>query len=334
MRFALVVHPQNLEQLKKYYPLVRRVPAGLLAPFAPYLPPARIGMITMAQGAQGEVIACPLLPGHFNSLGEKYLGQKILYCLKKAESLGAQVVGLADSTALFWERGCLPAPPGKALITTGLRLRTQAIYRKARLTANALRISWAQAEIVLVGPAGMEGETWIEMLAKDAKGLTLLRPRLSKGQSLVGRIMYETGLAIKITVDGQKALSRADIVFLHEPEATIGLKEDWFKPGALICRISPGSYWHPGNDIPKSRKDLVWLDSVVLPVPPGTAWSGAVDLSWGLSPVLAETMLIAGEDLNEWFGPGREITIKQVAETARLAGKYGLWEPFPSKGVG
>lgn len=325
MQFAVITHPREKKQVRSAYPFLKRFPEGLVARLLPYLPPVKIGEITTREGSAGDVIICPLLPHHFEHLAHKYLQQKINTCLKKAEKQGARVVGLEGLAASFLDGSQLQVNPIKASLTTGLRLRTQALFESVQLAARKIGIRWSQAEVVLVGPLGREGETWITLLARECRALTLLQTETGRGLEFVNKIMYETGLALKVTANRQLALAKADIVFIHHLDPAVAIDCTWFKPGSVVCSIIAEKDW---GDKLYARNDVVYVADTKLIAPPGIAWTVDSKFLAGVSPLLAETIIMAFEQDNEWFCPGREITIRQVEDMARLAHKHGFQVSF------
>jgi len=321
MRFAVIIHPHHITQVRSAYPFSKRIPESLLTRFLPYLPPVKVGTITTGAGSIGDMFICPLLPYHFEHLAKEYLQQKINTCLKKAEKQGAQIVGLEGLAASFLDEADIEVNPIKASLTTGLRLRTHSLLEYVQLAAKKKGILWSRAEVALVGAFGQEGETWITLLARECRTLTLLQANTGRELEFANRIMYETGLALKVTANAELALSRADIVFIHHPDPTISLNCAWFKPSALVCSIISGKGW---EDSFCKRKDIVYIEETKLVAPPGLVWNVDSTLLTGVSPLLAETIIMANEQENEWFCSGRGINIRQVENMAKLAQRYGF----------
>ena len=321
MRFAVITHPHEKKQVRSAYPFLKQLPEGLVARLLPYLPAVKIGEITTPEGSTGVVILCPLLPHHFKHLAKKFLQEKIYTCLKKAEKQGAQVVGLEGLVATFLDGSLLQVNPIKASLTTGLRVRTQALLENVQLIARKKGIRWPQVEVVILGPLGQEGETWITLLARECKRLTLLQTGTKRELEFVNKIIYETGLALKVTANKQLALANADIVFIHHLDPAAAIDCTWFKPGSVVCSILPGKGW---GDRLCGRSDVTYIDDTKLIKPAGIAWTVAPEFLTGISPLLAETIVMAYERDNEWFCPGREITIRQVENMAKLAHEHGF----------
>lgn len=321
MRFAVIIHPRHIDQVHSAYPVLKRLPVGLVARVLPYLPPVKTGEVLMREGSSGDIITCPLLPSHFQYLTQKFLTQKIASCIRKAEKQGAQIVGLEGLTASFLDEGQVQINTIKATLTTGLRLRTHALLENARLVAKRLGIQLAQAEVVLVGAYGQEGETWTNLLARESRTLTLLQTEAGRELEFASKIIYETGLALKVTANSQTALAKADVVFFHHLNLGASLEGAWFKPGSLVCSIIPGMGC---GDLLRSRKDVVYLEDLVLEVPSEIAWSGNLDFSAGVSVTVAEIIIMVLEKDSELFCPRREITIKQVQNMTSMARKYGF----------
>lgn len=321
MRCAIVIHPNNIEQIRQVYPWLKRVPAKMALRFLHFLPPADAGAIETAGGLTVHVLCCPLLPHYFSCYAPEYLWQKIRACLLKAERMGALVVGLDGMTASFLDEGFAKDKPVKAVLTTGLRIRTGALMEEIRLTALRQGISWPKAEILLAGAAGQEGKTWAVMLAKESGALTLLRSEVGRNPEFAHKIIYEMGLALRVTEDLKTAMEKADIVFLHRllPDKSIELS--WFKKGALVCSIIPNRGW---ADLLMKRSDITYIDNPGITPPPGITWPGGLVSSENVSAALAETICLTLEKCDEFFGPGREITIIQIQAMTKLAAKYGF----------
>ncbi len=321
MQFAVLVHPRDMEQARCFYPWLRRVPDSVIARFLPCLPLLTIGNINVQPGIKGAIIACPLLMLHFEQLAPDFIWRKIIAGIKKAGKRGAIAVGLEGRTACLTEAGAMEDDfPGLA-ISIGARIRIHALINGARSTAAELGLRWNRTEIVLAGALGQEGRIWAQILAAQAGTLTLLHTEAGKDQRFISKIVYETGLAPKISTDFQQTLGRADIVFFHHLKPENKKIFRFFKPGALVVSIIPENGW---QDIQNYRKDIKYLENLLFEPLPTITWSGYGDFTKGFSAAIVETILIILEKSQEFFCPGQEITINQVKLTEELMSKYGF----------
>lgn len=319
MNFAIIYHPEDLNQVRLAYPLLRRVPDNLVRRFLPSLPPCSLGSFHIEEGCSGQTIICPLLPEHLEILASGLISKKINSCLRKAEKSGAQVVGLEGLLGFCFEGRALELKPVKARLTGGLLLGTVALMRKARLMAERSGLAWAQNNVVLAGALGQEGEAWIKLLAQEAKSLILTTTDTGWDKGFVSKVIYETGLALKATTDCGRALSQADVIFLHHlrPE---DIKTTYkFKPGAVVCSILPYSGW---KEKLQGRRDISYIEP---PITFSCNYPGYPEGYITLAEILIQIREQTDEsNFAELKYSGRDITIKQIQLASSLTEKYGL----------
>lgn len=321
MQFAILDHPNNLEQIRVTYRWLQKIPDNMLTRFLPYLPPVDAKMMTTNDGSLGRVVICPLLPEHFESLALGVINRKINSCIKRSEKSGAQVIGLEGLLGFCFEEGLLELKQHNVWLTAGRILRTIALLNKARITVERSGGSWANSNIVLAGALGQEGETWIRLLAEEVKTLTLLQTNAGWDKGFANRIVYETGLALKVSTDHKRVLGQGDVIFFHHlrPE-DIGSSHT-FKPGALVCSILPYSGW---REALKDRGDIRFLDNPLYKPTVTNSHSDSYPNPWGYSTTIVETLILGWEQIDELICISKDITIKQVKLMSRLVDKYGF----------
>jgi predicted amino acid dehydrogenase len=325
--FAFIIHPIELDDVFKKLKFMRRWPAPLVEAAISLLPPFKVSEITGVRSAHAETsgwfVSCPLTARQMVSLPEKKVIGKIIAAGRVAEKLGAKVVGLGAMTSVVGDAGITIAGNLAIPVTTGNSYTVATALQGTKMAAKAMGIDLEQADVLVIGATGSIGSVCARILAREVKYLTILARDKGKMCQLAERILQESGLAVKVSSDVKRAVQRADIVITVTGSAETIIDVADLKPGAVVCDVArPRDVSRRAAEL---RDDVLVIEGGVVEVP------GDVDFAFnfGFPPkmsyaCMAETMILALDGRFESYTLGRELSVAQVDEIARLADKHGF----------
>lgn len=326
-KFAFIVHPLNIGDYYRKFPAARHLPAGLVERTARLLPPFKVSAITGVKSAHnecsGEFIGCPLTAAQLLELPEDFCYQKIMACVKLAQKHGAGIVGLGAFTSVVGDAGVSIAERAEIPVTTGNSYTVYAALAGAKMAAGLLGLDWQRANVLVIGATGSIGSVCARLLAQENSFITLAARQQNKLDRLAAAIMYETGVAVKITCDIRQALRSADVVIAVSSSLEYQIYPADLKPGAIVCDVARPRDVSPR--VSEERKDVLVIEGGVIKVPNGAEFN----FDFGFPPghsyaCMAETMILALERRFENYSLGREMDIRKVQEIAALADKHGF----------
>src|SRR5690606_23330130 len=123
-RFAFMIHPLKVKDIARKFPLANIMPESVLEGLFRRVPPLTVSKITgirSATGAEAEgwFVACPMTARQMVELPEKVVLDKIIQTGRKAEELGAPLLGLGAFTAVVGDAGITVARALGIPVTTG-----------------------------------------------------------------------------------------------------------------------------------------------------------------------------------------------------------------------
>ncbi|HHY37075.1 MAG TPA: shikimate dehydrogenase [Firmicutes bacterium] len=325
--FAFIIHPLTAADITRKFPLAAKLPERMLEGICRYLPPMEVSKITGVCSpyaeAEGWFVSCGLTSRQMLELPEEYVLRKIIQAGKKAEKLGAKIVGLGAFTAVVGDAGITVARHLNIPVTTGNSYTVAMALEGTRLAAREMGIDLRTAQVAVVGATGSIGSTCARILARECRYLTLYGRNGNKLQRLAQKIAAETGLAAKISSNLQETLAGADVIITVTSAVDAIIEPEHLKPGAVVCDVA-----RPRDvslRVARERDDVLVIEGGVVKVPEGTEFN----FNFGFPPVtayacMAETMLLALERRYECFSLGRDITVAQVDEISRIAEKHGF----------
>lgn len=326
-RFAFLFHPLDVSYIYKKFPWLNVFPDAAVETLFRFVPPFVVSHITGVksayQEAEGWFVNVPLTAKQMVTLPEEVVLKKIIQAGKRAEKLGAKIVGLGAFTAVVGDAGITVAKNLDIAVTTGNSYTVGTALEGIRLAADKMGIDMKEAEVLVVGANGAIGSACARILARDVNYLTLASRNGLRLENLARRILCESGLAVRVASDLKSALRQADIVLTVTGSATPIIEPEDLKPGAVVCDVArPRDVSH---EVAKARPDVLVIEGGVVEVP------GEVNFgfNFGFPPgtsfaCMAETMILALEGRYENFTLGRDISVEQIDEIMRLAQKHGF----------
>lgn len=326
-RFAFMIHPLSIDDVARKFKFAKRLPESWVEAALRLLPPVVVAEITGIRSDYGEAggwfVGCPLTTRQIMELDPDYVLRKVIQAGRKAEKLGAKILGLGAFTKVVGDAGVTVAKALDIPVTTGNSYTVATAIQGTREAARLMGHDLAEAEVVVVGAAGAIGAVCARILAREIKHLTLVGRNQQKLELLADTIMTDCGLATRITADLAGALRRADVIITVTSAVDSIIEPEYLKPGAVICDVARPR--DVSRRVVEIRDDVLVVEGGVVEVP------GEVEFNFnfGFPPrmayaCMAETMILTLERRYENFTLGRELTVRQVDEIAALAAKHGF----------
>ncbi|HHT63000.1 MAG: shikimate dehydrogenase [Bacillota bacterium] len=325
--FAFMIHPLDVNDVYRKFPIAKVMPNRLVEKVMSYFPPIYVSHITGVASkykeTQGCFIACPLTARQMVELPENYVLNKIIQTGKLAEKLGAKILGLGAMTSVVGDAGITVAENLNIPVTTGNSYTVYTALEGMKKAAEMVAIDWRKAEIAIIGATGSIGSICARMLAQECKYLTLAARDDIKLEKLAAKIYYESGLAVRTSTKTEKILGQADIILAVSSAVTEIINPAGLKSGAVVCDVArPRSV---SRTVAKERDDVLVIEGGLIEVPGDVNFN----FNFGYPPKLAlacmaETILLALENLWESYTLGRNLTIEQVSKIGKIGEKHGF----------
>ncbi|MCL4499755.1 MAG: polysaccharide biosynthesis protein [Chloroflexi bacterium] len=324
--FGFLLHPMDLEDVKRRYKIARKVPPKIIASALRRRKPFVLSEITGVKSkagaeAKGWFVTVPFLPNQFFDLKEEYVLDKIVKASDLAHEAGAGIVGLGAFTALVGDGGREIARRAQVPITTGNTYTVATAIHGTKKAAEAMGIDLASAVLAIVGATGSIGSASSEMLAPEVGELRLIGRNEEKLSALGDRLKP---LAKNVTTHTDvTAVRQADVVIAVTGSADAIINAADLKPGSVVCDVA-----RP-RDVSElvigSRNDVLVIDGGVVQVPGDVDFHFNFGLPAGMAlACMAETMLLALEKRYECYTLGKEISVEKIREMEALAVKHGF----------
>jgi predicted amino acid dehydrogenase len=322
-----MIHPMHAGDVARKFKFARYVPEQVIERAFAMLPSMKVAHITGVRSAydeaEGWFIACPLTTRLIMSMPQDYVIKKIIQGGRVAEKLGAKIFGLGAFTKVVGDAGITVAEKLNIPVTTGNSYTVATAVEATKEAAREMGHDLKKSSVVIMGATGAIGRVCAMILAGEAKNMTLVARNERKLEELAAKILYDTGLAVKITSDSKKALRSGDIVITVTSAVDTVIEPGDIKTGAVICDVARPR--DVSKLVAEVRKDVLVIEGGVVEVPGDVNFN----LNFGFPPgtayaCMAETMILALEKRYESYTLGRDLTIEQVVEISSLAKKHGF----------
>jgi len=326
-KFAFMIHPLDISDITRKFPLARHLPSSLLERATRYLPPLKTSHITGVRSpyaeTEGWFVACPLTSRQMVSLPEKFVMERIISTGRLAEKLGAEILGLGAMTSVVGDAGITVARNLNIAVTTGNSYTVATAIEATEKAAAMMDIDLPRAEVAIVGATGSIGAVCAKILARRCQHLTLVARNEAKLFRLAGEIKDMTGVKARITSHSQEAIRRADVIITVTSAVDTIIEPGDLKPGAVVCDVARPR--DVSRRVAEMRDDVLVIDGGVVEVPGNVNFNFNFGYPPGLAyACMAETMILALEGRIENFTLGRELTVEQIDTINRLAAKHGF----------
>lgn len=330
-RFAFIIHPINPKKdVSRKFPLLGRILSEQqINLFSTYFPPVYISEITGIKSAfngreiGGWFLACPLTPQRMMELPVQVVYRKIIQTGRKAEDLGAQLLGLGAFTSVVGDGGITIAERLEIPVTTGDALTVGVAVEALVKAAQVMEIAVESATAAVVGATGAIGQVCAEILAEQVSHLLLIGRNEERVQHLRWRLETK-GSAARISAGTSMApLAEADLILTVTNDVHAVINPEHLKSGSVICDVARPR--DVSARVAAVRQDVLVIDGGMLEVP------GPVDFhfDFGFPPgnayaCMAETMVLTLEGKFEDYTLGKSISRQRVDEISKLASRHGF----------
>jgi len=329
-KFAFIIHPMEARRdvAKKggLFSVARYLPEPAVEWAIQFKSPMVMSHITGIKSptgaeAEGWFIGCPLTPAQLLTLPQDFVYKRLVQCGKLAESLGAGIIGLGAFTSVVGDGGITVAKSLDIAVTTGNSYTVATAVEGGLDAARRMGVVMERAKVAVVGATGSIGRTCAQMLAPRCAEIALIGRDLTRLEA-VGREL--TGACVRLYDDVHLGLRDADLVITVTSARDAVIVPEDLKPGCVVCDVA-----RPRDvsvRVARERDDVLVVEGGVVAVPGADA---DFHFSFGFPPktayaCMSETIMLALEGRYESFTLGKEVSIAQAEETARLAQKHGF----------
>lgn len=324
-RFAFIVHPLDITDVARKYPIARWLPAPVVKAALRFIPPKVVSEITgivSLTGAttEGWFIGCPLTSEQLRDGDVRKNTDAIVQCGKIAQDLGAQIIGLGAFTSIVGDAGITVAERLDIGVTTGNSYTVATALEGALKAAEMLGHNPAHCTLAILGATGSIGRVAAKIMAPHVAKVVLNARSEGPLQELAAAL---SPAPVQICTDTASALVDADIVIAVTSAVEAVVQPEMLKPGAVVCDVARPR--DVSRQVAQKRHDVLVIEGGAVAVP------GDVEFhfNFGFPPkeayaCMAETMILALEGRCGDYSLGRDIKIEQVEEIANLARKHGF----------
>jgi len=327
--FAFIIHPIDPKRdVSRKWPWLGRILTEPQVNFlSAYFPPVYMSEITgitsasTGRGCTGWFIACPFTPARMMQLPVPRVYDKITACGRKAEQLGARIVGLGAFTSVVGDAGQTIADRLAVPVTTGDSYTVWIAVEALREAARVMHIPLREATVAVVGASGAIGRVCAEILAGDVAELRLIGRREDAIQEVRERCEGR-GAQVSAGTD-IAAIYDADLILTVTSAIDALIFPKHLKPGAVVCDVARPR--DVSRQVAQVRDDVLVIEGGMVEVP------GPVDfgMNFGFPPrmvfaCMAETIALALEGRYEDFSIGRDLSLAHVLEIAEICARHGF----------
>ena len=319
-KFAFLIHPIEVQDFYKRFPLLKKAPSILVENLATTISPFKLSQIKGIQTPKGEIegyfIFVPFTTRKIFELSEERVLKKLLKACKIAQGLEVNIIGLGGFTSTIGNEGVILSENFSIPITTGYTYSVVTAIDGIKKVVQGLGKEFKECEILVVGENTSISHVVVRYLAREAKYLTLASKNKEKSEVLFEEILQQTGTVIHISQDIDSAMKRGDILFITDTIDNSHLKS--IKKEAFICDLSNDK--KVTIELKKSRQDLFFVDGGILTLPTAVELGEDLEISSNrCSPSLVETILLTLEERWECFSLGKKLELEKMDRIKKLA---------------
>jgi predicted amino acid dehydrogenase len=327
--FAFIIHPLDPKRdVKRKFPLLgKALPVPIINFLSRFFPPLYISHITGIQSqatgkeVEGWFLACPFTPQRMVTLPPQVVYRKVIATVRKAEQLGARLVGLGAFTSVVGDGGLTISRNVKVPVTTGDSYTVASAVEAMKKAAELMDIALPQATLAVVGATGAIGAVAAEILAEDIPRVALIGKRLDRLAEVKARC-ERVGAEVQATSD-LNVLRKADLVLTVTSAVEAVIQPQHLKSGAVVCDVARPR--DVSKAVMEQRDDVLVFEGGLIEVP------GPVDFhfNFGFPPktsyaCMAETIALALDGRYESYTLGKAVTASQVKEIDGIARRHGF----------
>lgn len=326
--FAFIIHPIQIKKdAARKVPIARYLTEGQINYLSRFFPPLYIsevtGIVSQATGRElrGWLLAVPFTPPTMLALPVETVYRKIVATGRKAEKLGARILGLGAYTSVVGDGGQTIADRLDIPVTNGDSYTVVIAVEAVREAARQMGIDLRSAKVAVVGATGTIGKTCAQMLAADCAELLLVGRRI-EALDAVRELCQGRGAALRTSIDIADIYD-ADLILTVTTALHAIIEPRHLKPGAVVCDVA-----RPRDvsvQVAAQRDDVLVIEGGMVDVP------GPVDFhfDFGFPPgkayaCMAETMALALEGRYEDYTVTKEVSLEQAQEIGAICARHGF----------
>ncbi|MHB8157325.1 MAG: shikimate dehydrogenase [Desulfocucumaceae bacterium] len=285
-RFAFVVHPQETGDVANYLPPARYLPDWAVEGLCRLVPPIKVLEVANLGSALGKasgwIIAVPLTSRQIEVMPDRLIVSRLVRAGRMAERLGAEILGLGGLTAMFGYSGSTVCSTLKVAVNTGDSYALMTALEGAMEAAILMGHRPDKIHAVVSGASGPAGSLAAWLLSQKVRYLTLVDREMKKLEELAGKILYYSGLSVKISTAADMPLGSAQM-FIATPQSDHSIRR--LLPGTIVCNLTKSVGL--SRKITAERDDILVMEGAEVVVPGYSRGS--------ICASLAETILLAME---------------------------------------
>lgn len=330
-RFAFIIHPLDAADFSRKFPLLKYIPEKLVEGFMRTIPPIHASDITGIRSVCGDevegiFIACPLTARQMVQYKETYVLKKIIEACKKAEKLGAEMIGLGAFTSVVGDKGVTISQALHTPVTTGNSYTVATALEGTILAAEQMDLRLESEPISIIGATGSIGRACAKILADRATQMNVLARNRGNLMELAEELTTDhPNLRVNCYTVEEMETCLHDTRIILTASGAVGelIQPEMLCPGSVVCDVA-----RPRDvavRVAQKRDDVLVIEGGVVRVP------GPVDFhfNFGFPPgtsyaCMAETMILALEKRFECYSLGPELELTKIREIADLARKHGF----------
>ncbi len=328
--FAFIIHPIQIKKdVKRKFPFLGTVlPEPVINYASRYFPPLYISEITgitsqdTGNETLGWFLACPYTPPTMMSLPVKNVYNKIIQTGRKAEELGAKMLGLGAFTSVVGDAGVTIAEELDIPVTTGdsytVAIAVEALYE----ASNQMGIDISQATVAVVGATGAIGKACSQLLALDVGKMIVVGRREDATEAV--RELCSGNHADVIASTHIKDIYEADLILTVTSAIDAVIEPEHLKPGAVVLDVARPR--DVSMRVAQERNDVLVIEGGMVEVP-GEHPDFHFNFGFPERKVfacMAETIALSLEGRYDDYTVGREIELWRIQEIKEIAKRHGF----------
>lgn len=328
--FAFIIHPIQIKKdVKRKFPFLGMVlPEPVINYASRYFPPLYISEITgiksndTGKATRGWFLACPYTPPTMMSLPVETVYNKIIQTGRKAEGLGAKMLGLGAFTSVVGDAGVTIADELDVPVTTGdsytVAIAVEAMYEAAK----HMNIDITQATVAVVGATGAIGKACSQLLSLDVGKMIVVGRRKDATEAV--REVCEVNHAEVVASTQMKDIYEADLVLTVTSAIDAVIEPEHLKPGAVVLDVARPR--DVSGRVAKERNDVLVIEGGMVEVP-GDQINFNFDFGFPERKVfacMAETIALSLEGRYEDYTIGHDLELSRIQDIKEIASRHGF----------
>ncbi|NTW97393.1 MAG: serine carboxypeptidase, partial [Oscillochloris sp.] len=221
-RFAFAIHPLNTSFIHAHplFGWTRYLPDDLVETVAAYFPPLYVGRVsggvspTTGQRIEGYLLSLGATPRQMVRQSDRFTYRRLNQAAKRAERLGARIMGLGAFTSVVGDAGITVAHEADIAITSGNSLTVAATLEAAKDAVRKMGATdLTHGRAMIIGATGSIGSVCARLLAQAIHDVVLVSIEPEKLIALKRTIEEETpGSQVQIATHAADLVESCDLI--------------------------------------------------------------------------------------------------------------------------